>query len=91
MPKHPVPPKGVLKLVGLNNYLNIVYMLKHYLNIAKMIVVGNSPAQDYFSKLSICNFSGLKKCKKKGYRNDRKNLPWEASPQNLGLLLMIDD
>ena len=31
-----------------------------------MIVVGNSPAQDYFSKVSIYNFSGLKKYKK-GY------------------------
>ena len=38
-------------------------MLKNYLNIAKMIVVGNSPAQDHFSKVSIYNFSGLKKYK----------------------------
>ena len=41
-------------------------MLKNYLNIAKMIVVGNSPAQDHFSKVSTYNFSGLKKYKKKG-------------------------
>ena len=45
-----------LKLVGLNNYLNI----------EKMIVVGNRPTQDHFSKVSIYNFSGLKKYKK-GY------------------------
>ena len=38
-------------------------MLKNYLNIAKMIVVGNSPAQDHFSKVSIYNFPGLKKYK----------------------------
>ena len=31
-----------------------------------MIVVGNRPAQDHFSKVSIYNFSGLKKYKK-GY------------------------
>ena len=31
-----------------------------------MIVVGNSLAQDHFSKVSIYNFSGLKKYKK-GY------------------------
>ena len=38
-----------------------------------MIVVGNRPAQDH--KVSIYNFSGLKKYKKRVYRNDRKNLP----------------
>ena len=38
-----------------------------------MIVVGNRPTQDHFSKVSIYNFSGLKK---RVYRNDRKNLPW---------------
>ena len=31
-----------------------------------MIVVGNRPTQDHFSKVSIHNFSGLKKYKK-GY------------------------
>ena len=31
-----------------------------------MIVVGNRPTQDHFSKVSIYNFSGLKKYKK-GY------------------------
>ena len=56
-----------LRLVDLNNYLNI----------AKMIVVGNRPAQDHFSKVSIYNFSSLKKCKKRLYRNDRKKLPWD--------------
>ena len=40
--------------------------LNNYLNIAKMIVVGNRPTQDHFSKVSIHNFSGLKKYKK-GY------------------------
>ena len=42
-----------------------------------MIVVGNRPTQDHFSKVSIYNFSGLKKYKKRVYRNDRKNLPWD--------------
>ena len=28
-----------------------------------MIVVGNRPTQDHFPKVSIYNFSGLKKCK----------------------------
>ena len=37
-----------------------------------MIVVENRPTQDHFSKVSIYNFSGLKK---RVYRNDRKNLP----------------
>ena len=32
-----------------------------------MIAVGNRPAQDHFSKVSIYNFSGLKKYKK-GYK-----------------------
>ena len=40
-----------------------------------MIVVGNRPTQDHFSKVSIYNFSGLKKYKKRVYRNDKKNLP----------------
>ena len=31
-----------------------------------MIVVGNRPTQDDFSKVSVYNFSGLKKYKKKG-------------------------
>ena len=47
-----------------------------------MIVVGNRPTQDHFSKVSIYNFSGLKKYLKRVYRNDRKNLPsdfWEVS------------
>ena len=38
-----------------------------------MIVVENRPTLDY--KVSIYNFSGLKKYKKRVYRNDRKNLP----------------
>ena len=42
-----------------------------------MIIVGNRPTQDHFSKVSIYNFSGLKKYKKRVYRNDRKNLPWD--------------
>ena len=37
-----------------------------------MIVVGNRPTQDHFSKVSIYNFSGLKKYIKGVYRNDRK-------------------
>ena len=41
----------------------------------KMIVVWNRPTQDHFSKVSIYNFSGLQKYKKRVYRNDRKNLP----------------
>ena len=40
-----------------------------------MIVVGNRPTQDHFSKVLIHNFSGLKKYIKRVYRNDRKNLP----------------
>ena len=40
-----------------------------------MIVLGNRPTQDHFSKVSINNFSGLKKYKKREYRNDRKKLP----------------
>ena len=51
--------------------------LNNYLNIAKMIVVKNRPTQNHFSKVSIHNFSGLKKYKKKVYRNVRKNLPWD--------------
>ena len=39
--------------------------------------MGNKPTQDHFSKVSIHNFSGLKKYKKRVYRNDRKNLPWD--------------
>ena len=39
-----------------------------------MIAVGNRPTQDHFSKVSIFNFSSLKKYLKKGYKNDRKNL-----------------
>ena len=41
-------------LVGLNNYLNIAYMYKNYLdlnnylNIAKMIVVENGATQETF-------------------------------------------
>ena len=42
-----------------------------------MIVVGNRPTQNHFSKVSIHNFSGPKKYKKRVYRNDRKNLPWD--------------
>ena len=42
-----------------------------------MIVVGNRPTQDHFSNVSIYNFSVLKKYKKRVYRNDRKNLPWD--------------
>ena len=42
-----------------------------------MIVVGNRPTQDHFSKVSIYNFSGLKKYKTRVYRNDKKNLPWD--------------
>ena len=41
--------------------------------------MGNRSAQDHFSKVSIHNFSGLKKYKKRVYRNCGKNLPWEAS------------
>ena len=37
-----------------------------------MITVGNKPTQDHFSKVSIYNFSGLKKYKKRVYRNDKK-------------------
>ena len=40
-----------------------------------MIVVGNCLAQNHFPKVSISNFSGLKKYKKRLYRNDRKSLP----------------
>ena len=42
-----------------------------------MIVVGKRPTEDHFSKVSIYNFLGLKKCKKRVYRNDKKNLPWD--------------
>ena len=42
-----------------------------------MIVMGNRPTQDHFSKVSIYNFSGLKKYEKWVYRNDKKNLPWD--------------
>ena len=38
----------------------------------KIIVVGNRTTQDHFSKVSIYNFSGLKKYKRRVYRNDRK-------------------
>ena len=38
-------------------------------------VVGNRTTQDHFSKVSIYNFSGLKKYKKRVYRNDKKKLP----------------
>ena len=41
------------------------------------IVVENRPTQDHFSKVSIHNFSGLKICKKRVYRNYKKNLPWD--------------
>ena len=47
-----------------------------------MIVAGNRPTKDHFSKVSIYNFSGLKKYKKGVYRNDKKKLPldfWEVS------------
>ena len=37
-----------------------------------MIVVGNRPTQDYFSKVSFYNFLGLKKYKKRVYKNDKK-------------------
>ena len=40
-----------------------------------MIVVGNRPTQDHFSKVSIYSFSGLERYKERVYRNDRKNLP----------------
>ena len=40
-----------------------------------MIVVGNRPTQDHFSKVSISNFLGVKNMKKSVLRNDRKNLP----------------
>ena len=40
-----------------------------------MIVMGNRQAHDHFSKVSISNFAGLKKYKKRVYRNDRKKLP----------------
>ena len=42
-----------------------------------MIVVENRPTRDHFSKVSIHNLSGLKICKKRVYRNCKKNLPWE--------------
>ena len=57
-----------------------------------MVVVGNRPTQDHFSKVSIYNFSGLKKYKKRVYRNDRKNLPrdfWKVSW--VGLFPTTDD
>ena len=38
-----------------------------------MIVVGNRPTQDHFSKVSIYNFLGLKKYQKRVYKNDKKN------------------
>ena len=37
-----------------------------------MIVVGNRPTQDYFSKVSIYNFLGLKRYKKRVYKNHKK-------------------
>ena len=37
-----------------------------------MITVGNKPTQEHFSKVSIYNFSGLKKYQKRVYRNDKK-------------------
>ena len=40
-----------------------------------MMVAEKRPTEDHFSKVSIYNFLGLKKCKKRVYRNDKKNLP----------------
>ena len=39
-----------------------------------MIVAGNRPTKDHFSKVSIYNFLGLKKYKKRVYRNDKKKI-----------------
>ena len=41
-----------------------------------MIVVCNGATQETF-KVSICNFSLSKICKKRIHRNDQKNLPWD--------------
>ena len=53
------------------NYLD----QNNYLNISKMIVVGNRPTRDHFSKVSIYNFSGHKKYKKENIEMTKKNLP----------------
>ena len=55
------------------NYLD----QNNYLNISKMIVVGNRQTQDHFSKVSIYNFSGHKKYKK-GYIEMTKKIYLET-------------
>ena len=40
-----------------------------------MMVAEKRPTEDHFSEVSIYNFLGLKKYKKRVYRNDKKNLP----------------
>ena len=49
--------------------------VNNYLNIAKLIVVENRPTQGHFSKVSIYNFSGLKKYKKGYMEMTEKNFP----------------
>ena len=50
-----------------------------------MIVVGNRPAQDHFSKVSIYNFSGLKKYKK-GYIEMTEKIYLETFEECPGLV-----
>ena len=42
-----------------------------------MIIVGNWATQDHFSKVSIYNFSGLKRYKKGYIEMTKKFLPWD--------------
>ena len=50
-----------------------------------MIVVGNRPTQDHFSKVSIYNFLGVKNIKK-GYMEVRKKIYLETFEKCPGLV-----
>ena len=56
-----------------------------------MIVVGNRPTQDHFSKVSVYNFSGLKKYKK-GYIETTEKIyieTFEQCPGSVYFLLLL--
>ena len=57
-----------------------------------MIVVGNRPTQDHFSKVSIYNFSGLKKYKKEYIEMTKKIYleTFEKCPRSVYFPLLID-
>ena len=60
-------------LVGLNNYLNIAYMYKNYLDLYNYLYIAKNDSSVKWSDPGT--FLGSKICKKRVHGNDKKFFP----------------